>query len=266
MEQYEAEIKFHLEKMSGPLVKGDKYRAVLESDKGEPVDAIAEISKRTRIDEAELRYVVGMTFERMIKGVLEDGQTLRFGNLFEIYPVVRGGFDRIDEQFDPSRHKLVAKFFPLPEFKGYKRETALTNVRNRPRGRIDYVTSPGGEKGEVVFGEDIIIYGHDLTLSYGDTVDVRLPDGTTCGWSFSLDKDGNPMYWKSGRVIENKGFVEWDDNHIRFKWFSVIKKDDVVGKKITVRFRPWTRDEKHYDQLKDTDHMGSSTKVIVLAP
>lgn len=266
MEAYESEIKFHLAKMSGGLVKDDRYRAVIDTDRGESVDAVKEICAGSQIDEAELRYVVGLTFERMIKGVLADGQTRRFENLFEIYPAVQGGFTRIDEQFDSSRHKLVAKFFPLVQFKGFVRKTPLVNVRSRPRGRIDYVTSPGGEKGEVVFGKDIVIYGHDLTLSYLDTVDLRLPDGTTFGWAFNFDENGNPKRWLSGKEIKNEGFVEWDDNHIRIKWFPAIKKEDAVGKKVTVRFRPWTRDEKHYDQLKDVDHMGSATKVVVLAP
>ena len=81
-----------------------------------------------------------------------------------------------------------------------------------------------------------------------------------------MDADGNPKYWKSGKVIENRGYVEWDDNHIRFQWFPAIKKEDVVGKKVTIRFRPVFRDEDHTLKLKDTDHMGSATKVIVLAP
>lgn len=266
MDEVETEVKFHLEKMSGPMVKGDKYRAVIDTDKDESVDAIEEICKAGKFTSAELRYVVGLTFEKMIRGVLADGRTRRFGDLFEIYPVIRGGFDRVDEQFDPSRHKLVAKFFPLPEFKGYKREKPLVNERNRPRGRIDYVTYPGGEKGEVKFGEDVIIYGHDLTLTYGDTVEIHIPGGFTYGWDFNLDADGNPKYWKSGKVIENRGYVEWDDNHIRFQWFPAIKKEDVVGKKVTVRFRPVFRDQDRTLKLKDTDHMGSATKVIVLAP
>ena len=101
MDEVEKEIRFHLEKMSGPMVKGDKYRAVIDTDKDESVDAIEEICKNGKFDSAELQYVVGLTFEKMVKGVLADGRTRRFGDLFEIYPVVRGGFDRVDEQFDP---------------------------------------------------------------------------------------------------------------------------------------------------------------------
>ena len=267
MNEVEKEIRFHLEKMSGPMVKGDKYRAVIDTDKGEPLDAIEEICKSGKFTSAELQYVVGLTFEKMIRGVLADGRTRRFGDLFEIYPVIRGGFDRVDEQFDPLRHKLVAKFFPLPEFKGHKREKPLVNTRNRPRGRIDYVTYPGGEKGEVKFGEDVIIYGHDLTLTFNDTVEIHLPNGETYGHTFSLDEGNVPRKWdNTDEIIPNTGFVEWDDNHIRFNWFPAIKKEDVVGKKVTVRFRPWSRDYDHTMKLKDADHMGSATKVIVLAP
>ena len=98
-------------------------------------------------------------------------------------------------------------------------------------------------------------------------MEIHLPNGDTYGHAFSLDKGNVPRRWdNTGEIIPNTGFVEWDDNHIRFKWFQAIKKEDVVGKKVTVRFRPWSRDYDHTMKLKDADRMGSATKVIVLAP
>ena len=72
----------------------------------------------------------------------------------------------------------------------------------------------------------------------------------------------------AARTVESLN-GEWEfsfNGGDRFNWFSAIKKEDVVGKKVTVRFRPWSRDIDHTMKLKDADHMGSATKVIVLAP
>ena len=50
--------------------------------------------------------------------------------------------DRIDEEFDPARHSVAVNLLTLSEFGQYRRKDPPTNERQRPRGRIDYVTSP----------------------------------------------------------------------------------------------------------------------------
>ena len=178
MENYEKEIQFRLVKAKGPLVKGDKYHARIV-DNG-PIDAIAEVCEQhATFTRTTLQYYVGNVFEHMLRGVVTDGRSRRFGDLFEISASIRGGFDRIDEEFDRKRHKFVIDLHPCKEFKAYKRKTDPENVQKRPRGRIDYVTSPGCEKGEIRFGQDVIIYGKDLTLSYGDSVEIHTPNGQT---------------------------------------------------------------------------------------
>ena len=94
MDEVEKEIRFHLEKMSGPMVKGDKYRAVIDSDKDEPVDAIEEICKNGKFASAELQYVVGLTFEKMIawKSACRTGRPMDIVLRRELHrPVVRSG-------------------------------------------------------------------------------------------------------------------------------------------------------------------------------
>ena len=94
---------------------------------------------------------------------------------------------------------------------------------------------------------------------------LHLPNGKTLGHVFNFNADGSPATWDDGRVIENTGFIEWDDHHIRVKWFKAIEPDEVVGKKVTVRFDPWYRDVERSCSLKDSEHMGSTAKVVVLA-
>ena len=266
MQNYEKNVKFQLIKAKGPLVKSDRYHARIMKSGSEPVDAISEICEMDgRFTRSALKYYVESTFECMLRNVMADGKSRRFGDLFEISASIRGGFSRIDEEFDPNRHKFVLDIRLCPDGKAMKRKMPPENVQKRPRGRIDYVTYEGGEKGEVRFGEDVIIYGKDLTMVYGDSVEIHIPDGDTFGHFFSLD-NGKPVVLSDGSVESNSAFVEYDDNHIRFKWFEGIPQKSVVGKTVSVRFRPWARDPDRTVQLKDTDHMGSVTTVKVLPP
>lgn len=265
MEINEKEIRFRLAKDGGPLVKSDSYHAIIEKHADQPIDAVPEIAAATGLRPAEIRFYVESVFEHMAENVLADGQPRRFGDLFDISPAITGRFDRIDGEFDPTRHRFVLNLVARKKLKELKRQTPPVNVRPKPRGRIDYVTWPGGEKGELMFGEDIVIVGHDLTLTKGDSVQLRTPDGKTYGHLFNFNADGTPATWDDGTIIENTGFVEWDDNHIRVKWFKAIQPEEVVGKKVTVRFDPWYRDVRRSCSLKDSDHMGSATKVVVLA-
>ena len=266
MENIEREIRFRLAKDGGPLVKGDSYHAIIEKRVDQPIDAVPEIAEATGLRQAEIRFYVESAFEHMAESVLADGQPRRFGDLFDVSAAITGGFDRIDGEFDPGRHQFILNLSARKGLKKLRRRTPPVNVRPKPRGRIDYVTWPGGEKGELKFGEDIVIVGHDLTLTNGDSVRLHLPDGRTLGHIFNFNADGTPATWDDGRIIENEGFVEWDDNHIRVKWFRAIKPEEVIGKRVTVRFDPWYRDVRRSCSLKDSEHMGSTASVIVLSP
>lgn len=263
MNNIEQEIRYRLVKAKGPLVKGDAYYAVLE--KGPAADAVAEIAEASGLKAAEIRYVVSTAFEEMARAVVCDGRTRRFGDIFEIGAEIGGGFNRIDAPFDKMKNRLTLTLRAGKALKAAKRETAPVNVRQKSRGRIDYVTWPGGEKGEVKFGEDIVIVGHDLTLTCGDTVRLHTPGGREFGHVFNFMPDGSPARWDDGRIIGNEGFVEWDDNHIRIKWFRTLKPEEVVGKKVTIRFDPWYRDVERSSALRDSAHIGSTAKVVVLA-
>lgn len=78
MENYEKEIQFRLVKAKGPLVKGDKYHARIV-DNG-PIDAIAEVCEQhATFTRTTLQYYVGNVFEHMLRGVVTDGRSRRFG-------------------------------------------------------------------------------------------------------------------------------------------------------------------------------------------
>ena len=61
--------------MSGPMVKGDKYRAVIDTDKDESVDAIEEICKVGKFTSAELQDDNHIRFNWFSAIKREDGDS-----------------------------------------------------------------------------------------------------------------------------------------------------------------------------------------------
>lgn len=150
----------------------------------ENIDILAEESdiRDMGITPGQARTVVGAVVDLMVKKTLTDGVTRRFGDLFEVRLDIAGRFSRIDEPFDPDKHRLKVNLVPLKALSSaYVRSEMPVNERRMPKGRIDYVTYPGGEMGEVKVGEDIIVRGHDLYLDKCDTVAISWakPNGDT---------------------------------------------------------------------------------------
>ena len=134
------------------------------------------------ITPGQARTVVGAVVDLMVKKALTDGVTRRFGDLFEVRVDIAGRFSRIDEPFDRDKHSLKVNLVPLKALSNaYVRSQMPVNERRMPKGRIDYVTYPGGEMGEVKVGEDIIVRGHELYLDKCDTVAIswEKPNGET---------------------------------------------------------------------------------------
>ena len=148
----ETDIRYRLVKTSD--AKRDSYHAVMKHEALTARETLEEICEATRLPRHTVESVIGGVLDTMIRGTLSDGRTRRFGNWFETRCDILGRFDRIDEEFDPARHSLAVNLLTLSEFGQYRRKNPPTNERQRPRGRIDYVTWPGGEKGEVKVGEN----------------------------------------------------------------------------------------------------------------
>ena len=155
----------------------------------------------------------------MVKKVLDDRITVRFEDLFEVRADIRGTFHRIDEPFDPEKHKLVVNLVPLKGLTdAYRRDTLPANVRRMPKGRIDHVTYEGGEMGEVMIGKDIIIRGHDLYLDKGDTVMIR--------WE---KPNGEPRKYIVGNLTGLDHYIlKNTPDELRLKWFAGEREDIAI--------------------------------------
>jgi len=247
--QPESELTYQLIKVKSPLATTDAYRAVTNHKPLSADETLAEIAARTGLDPARLKYYGGSILDAMAQGVIADGRSRRFGDWLEMRLDLGGKFTRIDEEFDPDRHHLTIGVVPKAALCAHTRHAVPVNVRKRPRGRIDYVTWPGGEKGELKYGADILIYGHDLTMQSIDSVDLNFYDADGRRHEYSATLRDTPP-----RILEH------DDTHVRCRWFEHIQPADIVGRKAVVFFNPWTRNPA------SATGRGSSSQVIVLAP
>ena len=174
------EITFALKRVSGSNSAGkDRYYATMGhcADKytRECIDILSEERdiRDAGITPEQSKTVVTAILDVMVKNVMTDGITRRFGDLFEVRADIVGPFHRIDEPFDYAKHRLKVNIVPLKGLSAaYIRSEPPVNERRMPKGRIDYVTYEGGDKGEIMVGQDIIIRGKDLYLDKGDMVIV----------------------------------------------------------------------------------------------
>ena len=246
----EKDIRYRLVKSSD--TKRDSYHAVMKHEALTAHETMDEICEATRLPRHTLESVVGGVLDTMIRGTFADGRTRRFGNWFETRCDILGRFDRIDEKFDPARHSVAVNLLTLSEFGQYRRKNPPTNERQRPRGRIDYVTWPGGEKGEVKVGENILIVGHDLTLAPNDSLEL------------SMEIEGRRMTCVTHLYVhedEEQKIIEHDDTHILVKWFGETHSERITSPDAIFFFCPWTRDERPYSHAP---MRGSSAHVKII--
>ena len=174
------EITFSLRRVGGANSAGKgKYYATMghgtDEYSREGIDILSEERdiRDAGITPEQSKTVMTAILDVMARNVMRDGITRRFGNLFELRADIVGPFERIDEPFDYGKHRLKLNLVPLKGLSAaYVRSEPPVNERRMPKGRIDYVTYAGGDKGEVKVGEDIIIRGQDLYLDQGDMVSI----------------------------------------------------------------------------------------------
>ena len=130
----ENEIRYRLVKASD--VKRDTYRAVLKHDALSARETLDEICKATYLPQHLIEHAIGGTLDTMIRRTLGDGRTRRFGDWFETRCDILGRFDRIDEAFDPARHKVAVNLLPLSEFDQYGRKNPPVNERQQVDGEL----------------------------------------------------------------------------------------------------------------------------------
>ena len=246
----EKDIRYRLVKTSD--TKRDSYHAVMKHDALTARETLEEICEATRLPRHTVESVIGGVLDTMIRGTLSDGRTRRFGNWFETRCDILGRFNRIDEAFDPARHKVAVNLLPLAEFGQYGRKNPPINERQRPRGRIDYVTWPGGDKGEVKVGENILVVGHDLELAPHDSLELGMEV-----------EDRRVTYVAHLYVHEGEEpkILEHDDEHILVKWFGERRKERITSPDAIFFFCPWTRDDRPYS---NAPMRGSSSHVRII--
>ena len=163
---FEEPIGFHLVKVKGAVKTGaDTYRAVLAHNGLGARATLEEIAKDTNIPEHQLRYFGTAILNSLISNTLKDGRSRNFEGFMTTRLDITGKFTRIDEPFDPNKHACVLSLSPGPNAADYRRKSLPVNETKPPRGRFDYITYPGGEKGFVKIGEPIEVYGHDLRIT-----------------------------------------------------------------------------------------------------
>lgn len=248
----EQEINYKLIKVKNGKNGRDIYRAVLNHDALSAEETMSEIVDDTKTPEYLVESIVKGTLRSMIRHTLADGRTRKFGEWFETRLDIEGNFDRIDSAFEEGRHKVVLNLLPLAEIGHFQRDMPPKNERIRPRGRIDYVTYPGGDKGEIKIGEDILVYGHDLALAEHDELLLKIK---TCY--------GSQHYIAHLHVYpgEEPIVLEHDETHLRLKWFGCNDPSIIKDKEAMFYFNPWTREKRKPWQAPGR---GSSTHVRII--
>ena len=219
-------ITFALKRIGGANAAGkERYYATMGHYTDEYSRASIDILGEERkildlgISPAIAKPAVSAIIDLMVKEALTDGITRRFGDLFEVRVDIAGSFSRIDEPYDATKHHLRVNLVPLKALSSaYYRAEPPVNVRRQPQGRIDHVTYPGGEKGEVKVGEDIIIRGRELYLNQGDTVTLKweAPDGQS-----ERSTIGNFADLDQFILVNTPG-------ELRLKWFAGEASDIAV--------------------------------------
>lgn len=177
----EKELQFELKKTSA-VAKGDRYRAVLHREKTLGLDEVLKeciADSHLNVDLWQLKLHFLAVLDSMIRHTAEDGCCRRIDDYFTLRLDIKGGFDRFDAPFDPKRHRLTLNLQSLKKLRQVVRKELPVNQMPHPEGRFERVGTLGGEAGMVEFGKDIVIEGHELTLSEHDCVQmlIELPEG-----------------------------------------------------------------------------------------
>ena len=228
---YSSEIPFELHNTGKVDREGRPcYRATLCHSRSKDDKSIVDIMDKPEdirdsgLTPTAVANGVRSLLKLMVKKVLDDRITVRFEDLFEVRADIRGTFHRIDEPFDPEKHKLAVNLVPLKGLTdAYQRDTLPANVRRMPKGRIDYVTYEGGDKGEVKVGEDIIIRGQDLYLDKGDMVSIT--------WT---KPSGYVEHRQIGNWVGQEHYIKLNTpEELRIGWF-VSRPEEILIKPGTV--------------------------------
>lgn len=239
----ENDIGFHLIKVKGAAAKSgaEAYRAVMEHDSLSPEETLAELQKETGIPAAQLQYIGSSIMNALYAGTVRDGRSRNFENFLSTRLDIVGKFDRIDAPFDQTKHHCVLGLVPGAKTNNHIRHKLPVNETKPPRGRFDYVTYPGGEKGFIKFGEPIEIHGHDLLLDKNKNMISMLV----------FDAKGKNHRYST--ILEGRGKLDPYDSELLYNsndfilaaWPQSWSSEDVIGCTIRFHFLDSSGKESH---------------------
>ncbi len=205
----ESKLEFVLKPVSGAAEAGGGYRAYLTTAKGAALDSddvIAEALDRgyiAGVKDTLAKSVVLGVLDSMIDGVLRDGVTRRIGEYLSVSLKIHGRFEDKDDDFDPTRHKLVLSVKQLGAFRPSFKGVSATNVDHKRQFRIFSVHSVGADEKNrrLVVGREFVIKGSDFR-----------PDARGFGVSISA------LVRKSIASTSKPTILSATDNEIRCAW------------------------------------------------
>ena len=105
-------------------------------------------------------------FDTMIENVLKDGRTRKLDGYLELSLKIHGNFAERTDDFDPERHSLDLVIRPLSAFRQEAKNIQPVNVNRIKQFRLSYISAADRrhKNHEVIFGQEFIIRGSNLTL------------------------------------------------------------------------------------------------------
>ena len=123
-----------------------------------------------------LKMFINATLDTMIENTLRDGKGRRLGDYFTLQLEVKGRFEDQNEQFDPQKHHLALKLKPLKALRRkppFRDGITAFNRNAGPKVALEALRSASTpDSPNLVFGEDLVITGQNLSLLFGDTISI----------------------------------------------------------------------------------------------
>ena len=174
-------LQIKLNKVPENFIGSGGYKANVISDP--PLDyeeVLEEIVEHSglRLQPSQLKSILSATFDSIISHTYRDGRTRRIGEYISVIPHVKGRFNSRGDEFDPERHELVLEVRALKAFRSKPKFGDIVQVFNRNAGpqvvleSLRSVSTP--ESDDLVFGDDLVIRGQNLTQLPGDEIEVAL--------------------------------------------------------------------------------------------
>lgn len=223
-------LEFHLVPVSGTLKSKGGFRAELKKgfhdqaiDFNGVVDEAVE-ANQWNIDPELLKLYIRGVLLSMLKNTAEDGRTRKIDEFFSVSLNIHGRFAKKTDGFDPALHKLRLMLRPLLAFRYLSPRKGVfpVNVNRIPQFRITSFTAADGlhKSHTVVFGQDIVVKGSNLTIDKARGGFVSL----------------HVIY--RGREIASRGLdakiISHTDTKIRFAWPEDLDADDARGQRLSV--------------------------------